>query len=294
MLAGPLVGGAIAAGASAASGSGDDAGEFTETAQNVGVAQATAATSAASQVDRTAIVRSELLPVEARPAAIPSPVMPPSLTPPVPLPVSSAPAPSATVSSTPADAVSNASIGQFISFVQSQMERDPVLLPRLSAILREPSALDGYRTYCGTLPVAVAVDLDPVGGVVDPGELPKWTEALAPQLDGLRTAGLTVAWLSNLPGTAEPALRRALLTNGLDLVAGDRLLLGKNDSRKQQRRESLQEDHCLVAILGDDLTDFDELFDYLLKPEDAWQLDEMMDQGWFLLDRSKNPQPETE
>lgn len=177
----------------------------------------------------------------------------------------------------------NSPVTTFAAYVEGQVARDPVLVPRLSAVLREPSSLDGFRAFCGMKPVLAAIDLDSADAAVDPDALETDILALAGPLAALRAKGVAIAWISDLPPQRSAALRSALRESGLDPNGSDMLSLAEGGARKQLRREALQDSHCLVAILGDELADFDELFDYLIDPAAAWQLDEMMDEGWFLL-----------
>jgi len=53
--------------------------------------------------------------------------------------------------------------------------------------------------------------------------------------------------------------------------------------RKQTRRDDLANVSCVIAIAGDSRTDFNELFEYLVKPEAALALELLIGQGWFLI-----------
>ena len=61
------------------------------------------------------------------------------------------------------------------------------------------------------------------------------------------------------------------------------LLIRNGDDRKQLLREDANQDVCIVAIAGDQRSDFDELFDYLRDPNAAIGLDAMLGDGWFLV-----------
>ena len=52
--------------------------------------------------------------------------------------------------------------------------------------------------------------------------------------------------------------------------------------RKQTRRRAFAEEHCVVAILGDEKADFDELYQYLRSPDDAVTLERLVGDRWFL------------
>ena len=237
-LAGPLVGGAIAA-------------------------------TAASSKGRVTVEEPAPVPTAAATADAPYEVVAGATALPAPLAAPPAPAPAA------------GALADLAAFAGEQLDRDPVLLPRLSAILREPSELDGFRTFCGVMPPAMIVDIDSAAGkAVAPSTL--YGAEFAPALAKLREDGMAIAWLSDAPQTEAQDVRARLLADGLAEAAEDRLLLDTGQ-RKQLRRLALSETHCVVAILGTELGDFDELFDYLKDPAAAWQLEEMMGEGWFLL-----------
>jgi hypothetical protein len=48
-------------------------------------------------------------------------------------------------------------------------------------------------------------------------------------------------------------------------------------------RQQASEDVCIVAIAGDERSDFDELYDYLRDPNGAPALEEMIGSGWFIV-----------
>lgn len=172
----------------------------------------------------------------------------------------------------------------FASHSLSQADRDPVLVPRLSALLRDPSSLAIHRSDCGTLPVAALIDLDEADGIFDPGSARRAPRELPLLLDNMRRNGIVVGWISDLPGERGAGLREYLGVSQLDPDAQDVLLLASDGERKQLRRERFAATHCVVAILGQDMADFDELYAYLINPADADHLAAMLGAGWFLLD----------
>ncbi|RYD88879.1 MAG: hypothetical protein EOP61_32750 [Sphingomonadales bacterium] len=158
---------------------------------------------------------------------------------------------------------------------------------RLSAMLADPGTLAPTTRECSVHPAAVLIDLDPGAGVLDPAKAihadPKLVEALA----GLRTEGVTIAWISANTADRAGAVRRALIASGLDTVGRDELaLLRYPEERKQTRREDFAREYCVVAIAGDERGDFDELFQYLKDPAVAAPLEPLIGNGWFLI-----PQP---
>lgn len=161
-----------------------------------------------------------------------------------------------------------------------------------SALLIDPSRLDARRTKCGVAsnssakrPPAVLIDLDDKNGVFDP-------TAIAPTYDGdayghlsrLREAGVTIGWMSALTAADAGGIRKALQASGLDVEGKDELVLFRYpDDRKQTRRGEFGAAHCVIAIAGDDRSDFDELYQYLINPSSAATLEPLIGNGWFLL-----------
>ena len=164
-----------------------------------------------------------------------------------------------------------------------------------SALLANPAALDGERLQCGEAPPAVLIDLDPVGGMFALEGSAIGDTALAAQLDMLRRQGVTVGWISQRLMIDAERVRATLVNSGLDPIGEDTLLLLQSFGQsKQQRRHAFGQDHCLVAIAGDTLSDFDELFDYLKDQNAAMRLHTLRDAGWFIAPPPLAPQaPET-
>ncbi len=155
---------------------------------------------------------------------------------------------------------------------------------RTSAMLSSATSLEPDRTQCASGPPTVLIDLDPKDGALFPIDAGTASPALAERLVQLRAQGVLIAWISNSPAERESSLRAALFRSGLDQLGRDRLLLVSTpDQRKQVLREQLAETSCLVAIAGDERADFDELFDYLLNPDDALGLETIIGEGWFLI-----------
>ncbi len=153
-----------------------------------------------------------------------------------------------------------------------------------TAVLTNPPALDGKRDDCGERTPTVLIDLDPGDGLFTPPNAPNAQPALAEGLANLRALGLEITWLSANSAADAGKVRRALHASGLDPDKSDNLLLMRYQAdRKQTRRGELSETHCTVAIAGDTRSDFDELYDYLLKPEAAFALESIIGNGWFLI-----------
>jgi len=160
---------------------------------------------------------------------------------------------------------------------------------RRSAILESPGTLEPATRECSIHPAAVLIDLDPASGTLDPAAALHGDPRLAGALAGLRGEGIAVGWLSANTADRAGAVRRALVASGLDPAGQDELaLLRYPEERKQSRREEFAKEYCLVAIAGDNRTDFDELFQYLKDPSLATPLEPLIGNGWFLI-----PQPLT-
>lgn len=172
---------------------------------------------------------------------------------------------------------------EFYGQALAAASRDAVDDGRISALLAQPGALTAETAECGIQPPAVAIDLDPAGAVFEPDADAAASPRLVQALAVLRSRGIEVAWVSaNFPDAA-PGIRRALRSSGLDPDSRDELvLLRYPDDRKQDRRESIAETHCLVAIAGDERADFDELFEYLKEPDAAIGLEPLIGRVWFL------------
>lgn len=154
---------------------------------------------------------------------------------------------------------------------------------RLSALLEEPGSLKPARADCGDLPPAALIDLDPGRDTADPLTDIPLPQELAPALKTLREADIRIAWVSRIgEGFADP-LRMQLVRRGFDTAYSDLVAMPANlDQRKQTLREDLSKRYCVIAILGDDRADFDELYLYLKNDDAAFALDSIIGQGWFL------------
>ncbi|GAB5348987.1 hypothetical protein [Alteriqipengyuania sp. 357] len=154
---------------------------------------------------------------------------------------------------------------------------------RKSAFLADPVGLRPERTECAIAQTAVLVDIDP-----GDGEAPLDDKATAPReliqvLATLRAQEVAVLWLSRHTAVRAGAVRRMLLRTGLDGRGADELYLVRyEDETKATRRADAAEDFCVVAILGDEMRDFDELFAFLKDPGAAAALDPLIGEAWFL------------
>lgn len=156
---------------------------------------------------------------------------------------------------------------------------------RLSAVLSNPTSLDGERKKCapGT-PATVLIDLDPGKDSLLPVDAGSASPALAQRLVQLRNQGVAIAWISRTAVAEAGNIRVTLVRSGLDGLGNDRLLLiGEPDDRKQTLRDQLSKMACVVAIAGDEKSDFHELYDYLLNPSDAALLEGLFGNGWFTI-----------
>lgn len=174
-------------------------------------------------------------------------------------------------------------VESFLSHALEQADRNPALAPRQSALLAEPGLLRPERMDCGRKLPAVIIDLDPGKESFDPLGPVAANPRLAAALAELRAHEVTVFWTSHLGEGFEESLRSVLAQTGLDPQGQDRLLLLRSlDQRKHTRRTEIAGSYCVVAMMGDERADFDELFHYLRQPETALRLDAMLGSGWFL------------
>ena len=173
-------------------------------------------------------------------------------------------------------------IAAFSAYVTQQMQLDGGM-ERREAVLAEPGSLDPTRRDCGSRKPAVLIDLDPGRGTFDPLGEATPAPALPETLAMLREEAIAVAWQSRLGRHFETAARDRLRAAGLDPAASDTLLFARTiDERKQTLRDEFAEMHCILAILGDERADFDELYLYLKDPDAAIAPDALIGDGWFL------------
>lgn len=168
-------------------------------------------------------------------------------------------------------------------------------MPQPSAVLSDPGALDGDRRQCRVSvnrPASVLIDIDPGAEPFDPETVGLASPDLALSLKVLRLEGVEIAWISSNSAARADVIRKALSDSGLDPQGEDQLLLLRYPGdRKQTRRKQLALETCLLAIAGDQRSDFDELYDFLNNPDAALELNRLMNNGWFLI--TPAPQSQT-
>jgi hypothetical protein len=153
-----------------------------------------------------------------------------------------------------------------------------VLIPRVDIFKPETIACDGK-------PLAVLIDLDNKAGQ-------DWMAAdtlyrqngLIEVLRSLRAAEISVIWLSSQPVAASQKVAAILDEAGFSESASDDFLFldRGGEDRKQVRRWDAARTYCIIAMAGDDRSDFDELYAYLRDPDGAIMLEPMFENGWFL------------
>ena len=91
-------------------------------------------------------------------------------------------------------------------------------------------------------------------------------------------------WLSDQPVAASETISAILNDAGFSQSESDDFLFldRGGEDRKQVRRWEAARHYCIVAMAGDDRSDFDELYAYLRDPDGAVTLEKMFDNGWFL------------
>lgn len=178
----------------------------------------------------------------------------------------------------------------FANYALTIAARDPLTdAVRPSALLAQPGSLRPETAPCRFVGNAVLIDLDPADGLFDPG-MPVSRTDLGAALARLRAQDIEVVWSTALTADRAGDVRRWLRETALDPEASDRLLmLLYPEDRKQTRRKEASAERCLIAILGDERADFDELFDYLKNADAALPLDVMLGKGWFLAPVSAAP-----
>jgi hypothetical protein len=171
----------------------------------------------------------------------------------------------------------------FYDFAVTRLEEPPVAGGRLSVLLADPPSLDPELKRCGNLPPAVLVDLDPGNGLMPLVSTDRANPDLARYLGLLRERGVTVFWISGHGPGAASQIRQRLVASGLDPTGADPLVVTRfAGESKQARRYGLGESNCVLAMMGDQRGDFDELYDYVLDPIMAAPLEEHVNHGWFI------------
>lgn len=181
-------------------------------------------------------------------------------------------------------AVENDSFLTFANYAMTKAIAPADTDPRLSAVLRNPGLLDGERRACRDQPLGVLIDLDPGQSLVELGNAPQLDPRKANLLDSLRNQGVEIGWVSGRPAAEAGEIRAMLVEAGLDRSSKDRLLLMRYaEDRKQTRRAEFAREHCVIALAGDEPTDFDELYDFIIDPSGAAALDPLYGDGWFMI-----------
>jgi predicted secreted acid phosphatase len=190
--------------------------------------------------------------------------------------------------------------------------------PTDSVILAEGSTLAAPRFLpCGAKPLAAVFDVDETvvlnlglearaaaGESTAGGVLGRWAQtgaqAVAPvpgavfALDALRQMGVTVIFNTNRGADSAEGTAAAIANAGLGkAVHGETLFLSGDDamgSRKDGRRWTIAQKYCVIAMGGDQLGDFSDLFNVRGLPVTerrqaaarGWAA-QMWGAGWFML-----------
>lgn len=102
-----------------------------------------------------------------------------------------------------------------------------------------------------------------------PGTWNEWVdsakaEALPGAVDFLKYAdskGVQVFYITNRDEASRAVTARNLVEKGFPQVLDDHLLLKTTESGKENRRQMVQQNHKIILLFGDNLADFDRLFD---------------------------------
>ena len=178
----------------------------------------------------------------------------------------------------------NRAYDPFFGYVLGQVSQDPLSGgERKSALLANPGQLDAETLPCGFRPPAVMIDIDPENGLVPLEGDPSLNAPLARVASALRSQGVSIFWVTGRTADRAGAVRTRLALSDLDPMGEDSLIVMRYpQDRKQTRRRAFAEEHCVVAILGDEKADFDELYQYLRSPDDAVTLERLVGDRWFL------------
>jgi 5'-nucleotidase (lipoprotein e(P4) family) len=187
-----------------------------------------------------------------------------------------------------------------------------------SVVLAPGSSLaNPHFVECGAKPLAIVLDVDETvllnlgyeadeaarGLSYDDARWRRWEATGAGKVDPVpgaveaisaaRKAGVAVIYISNRTAANAPATARALEGAGLGTaIPGETLLLKEEGagSGKDARRARVAETHCVVALVGDQLGDFSDLFSgpdmtpaARRAAADGVQIEPLWGAGWFVL-----------
>jgi len=205
------------------------------------------------------------------------------------------------------------------SFLSARAQDRKADLPIRGVVLSKEGTLEVPKFVpCGKKPLAVVLDIDETvvlnlgyeaddaqrTGPYDDKRWKRWEQtgagavAAVPgaveTLDGARRAGITVVFNSNRSEGTAPQTIAALENAGLGSAKlGETLWLrgdGPNSSGKDIRRWEIAEKYCVVALVGDQLGDFTDLFNpggvpVPIRRNMASQtmIAAMWGNGWFML-----------
>ena len=192
--------------------------------------------------------------------------------------------------------------------------------PTDSVVLAEDATPDAPRFVpCGTKPSAIVLDMDETSILntganydsahrgdppFDPARWDAWEKSGAAYVEpvpgaveaiaAIRAAGVTPVWISNRRNTNAAGAAAALQAAGLgEAKAGDTLLLQGDiapGSGKDPRRAATAARYCVLAMGGDQLGDFSDLFNAKGLPVPARRalaqapaIRDLWGKGWFLM-----------
>lgn len=134
--------------------------------------------------------------------------------------------------------------------------RSAVIAPETLSVIPAP-------TSCAGKAPAVAIDLDVGDRDFDVTDPPLALGGLAGQLERLRKAGIAVLWITGAPPAVRKKLKVILAATALDEAGSDHLLTTPSKERKQATRLAAAREWCIIAIAGDQMSDFEEAYDFL-------------------------------
>ncbi len=212
--------------------------------------------------------------IEAAKAAVPAGVIVTDLT--------TLPPPSAA----PAPIADNGALAAMDTALTAKLERrktDETETPATRSVVLMPGATPDKPefTMCEALPPALVVDLDTnVGAQVPP------SDELADTLDGLRTKGMKIIFVSSAQEKYAAMLETDLLVIGLGPAKrGETLFLvgDKGSSDKQTLMWKIASNDCVIGIAGGDYADFTPVLTGAPGADAAPKLHALNGDGWFLL-----------
>jgi hypothetical protein len=174
---------------------------------------------------------------------------------------------------------------QFARYALGEAERREELgRVRGAVLVKNASLLEPKSIDCANKPMAAIIDLDIAPGTPAEMEIQR-QNGFATLLQVMRDGGIDIVWLAEANEARLKPITDLLREGDAPVMRDeDMVLIGlPKKTRKQEQRWQLAQSHCVVAIAGDQRSDFDELYQYLRDQSYAIRLEAFIGKGWFEL-----------